>query len=85
MQLPAKTVIPIKGQTPPETTNRVSFPAAVILMPFAAVVAMMRAAYDKHVPIGYEDETGFHLGPEPRSSPAPRTIPFATNSQHTRR
>jgi hypothetical protein len=37
------------------------------LMPFAAVIAMMRAAYDKHVPIGYEDETGFHLGPEPRS------------------
>jgi hypothetical protein len=48
-------------------TSRFSFRVAVVLIPFAAVIAMMRAAYDKHVPFGYEDETGFHLGPEPRS------------------
>jgi len=39
----------------------------VITIPFAAVLARIRAAYDKHVPLGYEDENGFHLGPEPRS------------------
>jgi hypothetical protein len=39
----------------------------VVTMPIAAVIAKMRAAYDKHVPIGYEDENGFHLGSEPRS------------------
>jgi hypothetical protein len=46
-------------------TNRFSFFATLVLTPFAAVIAMMRAAYDKHVPIGYEDEDGFHLGSEP--------------------
>ena len=41
--------------------------AIVVRMPIAAVIAKMRAAYDKHIPIGYEDENTFHLGPEPRS------------------
>jgi len=67
MQPPAKPVTPAKGQTLPGMTNRFSFRAAVVLMPFAAVIAMLRAAYDKHVPFGYEDETGFHLGPGPHS------------------
>jgi hypothetical protein len=58
---------PVKGQTLAGMTNRFSLYSAVVLMPFTAVIAMMRAAYDKHIPIGYEDETGFHLGPEPRS------------------
>jgi len=48
-------------------TNKCSFYVAVALMPIIAVIAMLRVAYDKHVPLGYEDETGFHLGPKPRS------------------
>jgi len=47
--------------------NRFSFLATVVLTRFAAVIAMMRAAYDKHVPIGYEDENGFHPGSKPLS------------------
>jgi len=49
-------------------TNKSSFFVIMIMaiaIPFAAVVAKLRAAYDKHVPIGYEDEDGFHLGPKP--------------------
>jgi hypothetical protein len=52
-------------------TNKPFFLLTVLSMPFAAVVAAMRAAYEKHVPIGYEDENGFHFGPEPPSYPAP--------------
>jgi hypothetical protein len=66
MQPPAEPVTPAKGQAPPRMTNRFSSRVAVVLMPFTAVIAMMRAAYDKHVPYGYEDKTGFHLGPEPK-------------------
>jgi hypothetical protein len=46
-------------------TNRYSFYAAVVLRPFSAVMAMIRAAYDKYVPIGYEDENGSHLASKP--------------------
>ena len=49
-------------------TNRSSIFALMIMamaIPFAAVAAKMRAAYDKHIPIGYEDEDGFHFGPKP--------------------
>jgi hypothetical protein len=42
--------------------NKAFFRAAVALMPFAGIFAALRAAYEKHVPIGYEDENGFHLG-----------------------
>jgi hypothetical protein len=42
--------------------NKYSFYAAFVLRPFAAVIALIRVAYDKYVPIGYEDENGFHLG-----------------------
>jgi hypothetical protein len=37
---------------------------AITLM-FAAVVAHLRAMFERHVPVGYQDETGFHLGNEP--------------------
>ena len=30
------------------------------------IVARFRAAYEFVVPIGYEDETGFHYGEQPR-------------------
>jgi hypothetical protein len=46
-------------------TKRFSFFATVALTPFATIIALMQAAYYKHVPIGYEDEDGFHLGSEP--------------------
>jgi len=39
----------------------------VITVPFAAIVAKIQAVYDKQVPIGYEDEDGFHLGSKPHS------------------
>jgi len=47
-----------------------SFYAAAITVatrPFVMVMAKLRAAFDKHVPQGYEDENGFHFGSEPRS------------------
>jgi hypothetical protein len=50
-------------------TNKSSFYVVVliaIIFPFTVVIAKMRAAYDKLIPLGYEDENGFHLGPEPR-------------------
>jgi hypothetical protein len=58
---------PRKGQTSLGMTNIFLVVATVVLTPFAAVIAVARAAYDKHVPFGYEDETGFHIGPEPPS------------------
>jgi hypothetical protein len=51
-------------------TNKSSFYVVVLIVivcPFALVMAKMRAAYTKHIPLGYEDESGFQLGPEPRS------------------
>jgi hypothetical protein len=50
-------------------TNKSSLFAIMIMalaMPFEMVAAKMLAAYDKHVPIGYEDEDGFHSGSKPR-------------------
>jgi hypothetical protein len=55
-------------------TNRFSFFATVVQAPFAAMIARMRAAYDKHVPIGYEDENGFHPGSKPLSYPETRIL-----------
>jgi hypothetical protein len=37
---------------------------AVTLM-FGAIVAHIRAMFERQVPVGYQDETGFHLGNEP--------------------
>jgi hypothetical protein len=31
----------------------------------AAIVAWLGAAIELHVPLGYEDETGFHIGAKP--------------------
>jgi hypothetical protein len=36
-------------------------------MLFAGILAKVRAAMDKQVPVGYQDENGFHLGAEPVS------------------
>ena len=35
--------------------------AAVTLL-FAGILAKVRAAMDKHAPVGYQDENGFHMG-----------------------
>jgi hypothetical protein len=47
-------------------THKSSFYVVVVTMLFAAIAAKVKAAYDRHVPIGYEDENGFHTGSEPR-------------------
>jgi hypothetical protein len=36
-----------------------------LLSGLAALVARLRAAIELCVPLGYEDETGFHIGAEP--------------------
>jgi hypothetical protein len=38
---------------------------AVTLL-FAGIMARIRAMVEKQVPVGYQDENGFHLGPEPK-------------------
>ncbi|HEX3800851.1 MAG TPA: hypothetical protein VH413_19310 [Verrucomicrobiae bacterium] len=48
-------------------TNKNSFYAIVVTMLFAGILAKVRAAMDKQVPVGYQDENGFHLGAEPVS------------------
>ena len=37
---------------------------------FAAIAARVRAAIEAQVPIGYQDETGFHTGVRPRDAEA---------------
>jgi len=32
---------------------------------FAAIMAKLRSAMDKVVPVGYQDDSGFHIGEEP--------------------
>jgi hypothetical protein len=39
---------------------------AILTVLFAGILAKLRAMYNKQVPLGYEDESGFHFGPEPR-------------------
>ncbi len=36
----------------------------------AAMVAKVRAAIETQVPVGYQDETGFHTGVKPRDGEA---------------
>jgi hypothetical protein len=36
---------------------------AVTLL-FAGIMARIRAALEKQIPVGYQDENGFHLGAE---------------------
>ena len=46
-------------------TSKSSFYAVVVTVLFAGILAKIRAAMDKQVPVGYEDENGFHLGVQP--------------------
>jgi hypothetical protein len=39
-----------------------SFYAAAVTLLFAGILAKLRAMLDKHVPVGYQDENGFHTG-----------------------
>jgi hypothetical protein len=66
-------------------TNKSSFYLAVALMPFAAVIARLRVAYDKHVPMGYEDENGFHLGPKQPLPRHPSCNHFSHENDHKMR
>jgi hypothetical protein len=43
-------------------TNRNSLYAVLVTMFFAAIIAKLRAAMEKHAPVGYQDENGFHFG-----------------------
>ena len=46
-------------------TNKQSLYVVVFTMLFAGILAKLRAAMDRQVPLGYQDENGFHLGAEP--------------------
>ncbi len=46
-------------------TNKNSFYAIVVTILFAGILAKLRAALDRQVPVGYQDENGFHLGTQP--------------------
>lgn len=37
---------------------------------FAAIAAKVQAAFEAEAPLGYEDETGFHVGVKPRGEEA---------------
>jgi hypothetical protein len=46
-----------------DTIHKAMFwPLAVAAMVIGAIVAKARATVEAHVPEGYEDESGFHLG-----------------------
>jgi hypothetical protein len=46
-------------------TNKQSLYAVLVTALFAGIIAKLRAAMERQVPIGYEDEDGFHYGAEP--------------------
>jgi hypothetical protein len=46
-------------------THKNSIYAVLVTMLFAAILAKCREALDKHAPVGYEDESGFHYGKLP--------------------
>lgn len=46
-------------------TNKTSLLVATLTLLGAALLAKLQAAFEKRVPIGYEDEEGFHFGHEP--------------------
>ena len=46
-------------------TNKTSLYAVLVTALFAAMIAKVRAAMDRQVPMGYQDEDGFHYGMEP--------------------
>jgi len=47
-------------------TNKSLYIVAVTVL-FGGILAKIRAAMEKQVPIGYQDENGFHYGAEPVS------------------
>jgi hypothetical protein len=51
----------------PEATPEVT---VGLFAAFTALVAKARAALEAQVPIGYQDETGFHTGVKPRDAEA---------------
>jgi hypothetical protein len=46
-------------------TNKTSFLVAMLTLVSAALLAKLQAALDRRVPLGYEDEDGFHYGAQP--------------------
>jgi hypothetical protein len=46
-------------------TNKQSLYVVLVTALFAAIIAKVRAAVDRQVPLGYQDEHGFHFGAEP--------------------
>lgn len=46
-------------------TNKNSLYVAVLTVVFAGLLAKVKAVLDKQVPVGYQDENGFHLGAQP--------------------
>ncbi len=52
----------IMGALSQSMITKQSFYAAAVTLLFAGILARMRAMMDKHVPVGYQDETGFHTG-----------------------
>ena len=45
--------------------HKTSIYVGSIALLFAAIMTKFRAAMDKVVPLGYQDENGFHVGEEP--------------------
>jgi hypothetical protein len=52
----------IMGASSQGMITKQSFYLAAVTLMFAGILAKMRAMMDKHVPVGYQDENGFHLG-----------------------
>lgn len=46
-------------------TNKTSLYIVFVTVLFAGILAKVRAAMEKQVPVGYQDENGFHMGVEP--------------------
>jgi hypothetical protein len=40
--------------------------AVAITLLMAGILARVRALVDRQIPVGYQDEAGFHLGKEPK-------------------
>jgi len=45
--------------------HKTSIYVGSIALLFAAIMAKLRSAMDKVVPVGYQDDSGFHIGEEP--------------------
>jgi len=53
--------------------HKTSIYVGSIALLFAAIMAKLRATMDKVVPLGYQDDNGFHVGEEP--APERKTWP----------